>query len=104
MLAGITDDLCRCVEAHRLGVEKCCATHVRMMAFPPGRGIGDQREAGGVALGKAVASKSFALLESLLVELALLAAAHSPIHQLFAKLGPPTSHLPPPHCPPDPTT
>ncbi len=50
MLAGVAHDLRRRVEAHRLRVQQRAAEHVRMVALQPGRGIGDQREAGRVAL------------------------------------------------------
>lgn len=35
MFAGIADDLRRCIEPHRLGVEQCRAKHVGMVVFHP---------------------------------------------------------------------
>ena len=64
MVAGVAHDLGRGVEAHRLGVEQRGAEDVGMVAFHPGRGIGDQREAGGVALGEAVAAEALESAES----------------------------------------
>ena len=49
MLARVAHDLGRRVEAHRLRVQQRGAEDVRMPALQPGRGIGDQREGGGVA-------------------------------------------------------
>ena len=58
VLAGVAHDLRRRVEAHRLGVEQGGAEHVRVVALHPGRGIGDQREGGGVALRESRRSRS----------------------------------------------
>ena len=68
VLARVAHDLRRGVEAHRLGVEQRRAEHVRMLALQPGRGVGDQREGGGVALRKAVAAEALELLEGPLGE------------------------------------
>ena len=69
MLARVADDLGGRVEAHRLGVEQRRAEDVRMMMLHPGRGVGDLGEAGGVALGKAVAAEALDLLEGALGEI-----------------------------------
>jgi hypothetical protein len=44
VVASVANDLGRRIKAHRLGVEKRRAEHVRMPAPDPGRRIGDQRE------------------------------------------------------------
>ena len=77
MLPRVADDLGGGVEAHRLGVEQGRAEQVGMMAFHPGRGVGDLGEAGGVALGKAVAAEALDLLERPLGEVARIAVARS---------------------------
>ena len=77
MLARVADELGRRVEAHRLGVEQGRAEDVRMMAFHPGRGIGDLGEAGGVAFGEAVAAEALDLLEGALGEIPVVAAGRS---------------------------
>src|SRR5260370_24435827 len=41
-------DLCRRVEAHRLGVQRAAAEHVAMMAGPPRPGLGDPRAGDGM--------------------------------------------------------
>jgi hypothetical protein len=66
--SGVADDLGRLVEAHRLAVEQGRAEDLRVVAFEPGRGIGQQREAGRVAFGKAVGAKALQLAEGLLGE------------------------------------
>ena len=73
MVARVAHDLGRRVEAHRLGVEQRRAEHVRMMAFEPGGGIGDQREGGRVAFREAVAAEALELAEGLLGEIPLIA-------------------------------
>ena len=81
---GVADDLRRRVEAHRLGVEERGAEDVRMPAFHPGRGIGDQRERGGVAFRKSVAAEAFELPEGLLGELLLVAVGDHAGDELVA--------------------
>ena len=58
------------VEAHRLGVEQRAGEDLGVVALQPGRGVGDQREARRVALGKAVLAEAADLLEDPLGELA----------------------------------
>ena len=69
VLPGVAHHLRRRVEAHRLRVQERAAEHVGMVAFHPGRGIGDQGEGGGMAFGKAVGAEAFELLEGALGEL-----------------------------------
>ncbi|ENN83893.1 hypothetical protein RHSP_82254 (plasmid) [Rhizobium freirei PRF 81] len=87
MIACIAHDLSRRVKAHRLGIEECCAKDVRMPAFQPGGGIGDEREGSGMAFGKAVAAEPFELLERLLGEFGLITVRHHAGDQLLAKLA-----------------
>ena len=81
------------VEAHRLGVEQRRAEHVRMPALQPAAGIGDQREGGGVALGKAVAAEALQLREGALGEGGLVAARHHAADQLVAERADPAGEL-----------
>jgi hypothetical protein len=53
-----------------------------MMAFHPGRGVGDLGEARGVAFGKAVASEALDLLERALGEVAPVAALDHAVDKL----------------------
>ena len=61
VLARVAHDLGRGVEAHRLRVQQRRAEHIRMPALQPGGGIGDQREGGRMAFGKAVAAEALQL-------------------------------------------
>ena len=61
MVARIADDLSGGVKPHRLRIEKGGAEDIRVMAFEPGRGIGDQREGGRVAFRKAIAAETLQL-------------------------------------------
>ena len=63
MLPRIPHHLRRGVEPHRLRVQQGGAEHVRVVAFHPGAGIGDQREGGCVAFGEAVGAEALDLLE-----------------------------------------
>ena len=63
MLAGVADDLRRGIEAHRLAVQQGAGEDRRVVALHPGRGIDQVGEAGGVALGEAVAAEALDLLE-----------------------------------------
>ena len=69
MLACIAHELGRLVKTHRLAVEDGGAEDVRIVAFDPGRGIDEQREARRMALGETVLAKSFDLLEAALGEI-----------------------------------
>jgi len=57
IVARIADDLGRRVKAHRLRIEKRGAEDIRVMAFEPRRGIGDQRKRGRVAFREAIAAE-----------------------------------------------
>ena len=86
MIARIAHDLGRRVEAHRLGVQQRRAEHIRMLAFHPGRGIGDQREGGRMAFRKAVAAEALELPEGLLGEFPLIAVGDHAGDQLVPEL------------------
>ena len=101
VLAGIAHDLRGGVEAHRLGVEQRRAERVGMMAFHPRRGVGDQREARGVAFGKAVGAKPLDLLEGLLGKVALVAARDHTLYQLPSKMRDAAGQLEGRHRPPE---
>jgi hypothetical protein len=64
MLARIAHDLRRGVEAHRLGVQQRAGEDAGVVPLDPGRGIDQQREAGRVAFGEAVAAEPLDLRES----------------------------------------
>ena len=66
VLARVAHDLRRRVEAHRLAVEQRRGEDVGVVAFEPGRDIDEQREAGGMALGKAVIAEALDLVEAAL--------------------------------------
>ena len=68
VLPGIANELRRRIEAHRLGVQERATEHIRMVAFHPGRGIGDQGEGGRMAFRKAIGAEAFELLEGALGE------------------------------------
>ena len=70
VLPRVAHELGRRIEAHGLGIQEGAAEHVRMVAFHPGRGIGDQREGGRMAFGKAIGAEAFELLEDALGEFA----------------------------------
>ena len=55
-----------------------------VVAFHPGRGVGDQGEARGVAFGEAVLAEAADLFEDALGELALDALGAHPLHQALA--------------------
>ena len=85
MLARVADDLGGGVEAHRLGIEQRGAEDVGMMAFHPGRGVGDLGEAGGMAFRKAVAAEALDLLEGALGEILRVAVRDHAVDHLVAK-------------------
>ena len=93
MLTRIADDLGGCVEPHRLGIEEGGAEYVRVVALHPAAGIGDQREAGGVALRESVGAEPLDLLERLLGKLRLVAAHHHAVDQLVPKMADATGQL-----------
>ena len=82
VVARVADDLGRRIKAHRLRVQERRAEHIRMPAFEPGRGVGDQGERGCVAFRKSVRAEAFQLLEGLLGEIRRVAARHHAIDQL----------------------
>src|SRR3546814_6733224 len=93
MLACIAHDLRRGIEAHRLRIEQRRAEDVGVMALHPRRGIGDQCETRGVALGKAVGAETLDLLEGLFGEVAFITARDHAIDQLVAKMRNPARQL-----------
>ena len=85
MVARIADDLGGCIKAHRLRIEKRGAEDIGMMAFEPGRGIGDQRKRGRVAFRKAIAAEALELPKRLLGILTLIAMGDHAGDQLVAE-------------------
>ena len=85
MVTRIADDLGWCVKAHRLRIEKGGAEDIRMMAFEPGRGIGDQRKRGRVAFRKTIAAKPLQLPKRLLGIRTLIAMRDHAGDQLVAE-------------------
>src|SRR3546814_18726111 len=73
MLRRVANDLRRRVEAHRLAVEQGGGESGRMPAFDPGRGVDEDREAGGVALREAVGAEALDLLEAAFGEIRVIA-------------------------------
>ena len=87
MLAGVADDLRRGVEAHRLAVQQGAGKDRGVVALHPGRGIDQVGEAGGVALGEAVAAEALDLLEHPLGKAPLVAAPDHALDQLVLVAG-----------------
>src|SRR5829696_439702 len=57
-----------------------------MVALHPRRGVSDQREGRGVALGEAVGAETLKLLEGALGELGWIAVRDHPVHELVMKM------------------
>ena len=93
MLFRVPHQLRRGVEAHGLAVQQGGAEHRRVVAFQPGAGIGDQREAGGMAFGKAIGAKALDLREGAGGEFRLIAMRHHAGDQLVAEMGDAAGHL-----------
>ena len=70
MLVRIAHDLGWRVEAHRLRVQQRAAKTLGIAALEPARRIDEQREARGMALGKAVLAEAFDLAEAAFGEIA----------------------------------
>ena len=85
VLGRVADNLRRSVEAHRLTVQQRAGEDGGIAAFHPGRDIDQKREAGGVALGKAIIAEALDLLEAALGEVALIAALDHAFDHLLAK-------------------
>ncbi len=82
VLARVAHDLRRRVEAHRLRVQQRGGEGVRIAAFQPGRGIDQQREAGGVAFREAVFAEALDLVEAALGEVARVAVRQHAVDHL----------------------
>ena len=87
MLGGVPHDLRRGIKAHRLGVQQGRAKHIRVMAFQPGRGIGDQRKGRRMAFRETVTAKALELLERVLGKNLLIAIGDHAIHQLVPEMA-----------------
>src|SRR5664279_2293982 len=85
MVERIADDLGWRIKTHRLRIEKGGAENIRVMAFEPRGGIGDQRERGRMAFGKAIAAEAFELPKGLLGILTLIAMGDHAGDQLVAE-------------------
>ena len=86
MAPGVADKLGRLVESHRLRVEDRGAEYIRMMAFHPAGGVGDQREACRMAFGKSVRAEAFELAERAVRELDIVAVVDHALDELVLKL------------------
>ena len=86
MLAGVAHELGRGIEAHRLGVEQGGGEDLGIVVFHPGRDVDQDREARGMALGKAVLAEALDLLEAALGELALVVVADHAVDEVVLEL------------------
>ena len=85
VLARVAHQLGRLVEAHGLAVEDGGAERVRVVPLDPRRHIDQVREAGRVALGKAVLAEALDLAEAALGEFTLVAVANHAGDELLAE-------------------
>ena len=85
MVARVAHELRRRVEAHRLTVQERAREDRRIVALQPRRDVGQLREAGGVALRKAVLAESLDLAEAALGEVAGVAAADHAVDELVTE-------------------
>ena len=86
VVARIPHDLRRRIEPHRLAVQQRGAENVRVVALHPGRRVGDQREARGVALREAVGAEPLELRKGPLGEGPLVALVDHPLDQLVLEV------------------
>ena len=93
MLDGVADNLGRLVEAHRLAVEQGRAEDLGVMALQPGRGVGQEGKAGGVAFREAVGAEALQLGEGLFGELDRIAALDHAADQLVLEVADPAREL-----------
>src|SRR5262249_23950562 len=100
MLAGIAHELSRLVEAHGLAVEDRRTECVGVVPLDPGGHIDQQREAGRVALGKAVFAEPFDLIEAAFGELSAIAVLDHAGNKLLAKRMNRADVTEGRHCPP----
>jgi hypothetical protein len=85
VLARVAHQLRRRVEAHRLGVEQAAQEGVGVVALDPAADVGEQREAGGMALRKAVLAEALDLLEDALGVLVRVALLDHPADQALVE-------------------
>ncbi len=90
---GIADDLGGGVEAHGLGIEQGGAEDIRVVAFQPAGGVGDQGEGGRVAFGEAIGAETLQLAEGLLGELLIVAPGDHAADQLVPEMADPAGVL-----------
>ena len=86
VVPGVADKLGGLVKSHRLRVEDRSAEDIRMMAFHPAGGVGDQREARRVAFGETVRAEAFELAERAVRELDIVAVVDHPLDELVLEL------------------
>lgn len=86
MVAGIAHELRGIIESHRLRVENGTAEDVRVVAFHPGRGVGDEGKARGMAFREAIGAETFQLLEGALGKGLIVAIVDHAGDQLTAEL------------------
>jgi hypothetical protein len=89
MLARIADDLSRGIKTHRLRVQEIRAEDIRVMAFEPRGGIGDERKRSRVAFRESIAAKAFELREGALGKFRRIAALDHAVHELLFEGGHP---------------
>ena len=69
------------------------------MALQIGAGIGDERKAGGVRLGKSIQSEGLYGLDNLLLGVGVNAILRHPLPQLYLEFPHSRLRTPHPHCP-----
>ena len=83
MRHGILNQLRRTVEAHGQAVENAAVERRRAVAFQPRGNVGQEGEAGGVGLRKAVFAEALYLIEDPLGELAVVPALQHAVDELL---------------------
>jgi hypothetical protein len=87
VFAGVAHDLGRRVEAHGLRVQQRAGEDAGVVALEPGRGIDQQREAGGVAFGEAVGAEALDLGKAALGEILVVAVRAHAAQEAGAELA-----------------
>ena len=86
MFPRIAHDLRRGVEAHRLGIQQRAGEDAGVMALDPGGGIDQQRKAGGMAFGKAVAAEALDLGKAAAGEILVIAVGQHAADEAVAEI------------------
>ena len=94
MRTGVSYQLRRGIEAHRLAVEQAGEEGIGVVALEPAAGVGEEREAGGVALGEAVFAEAFDLLEDALGEVPVVAVLRHAVDEIVMEFADVAAALP----------